>query len=74
MSVREQLHKLVDELPEGRWTEALQLLEHLRLGNGGDWDNEPLSPETLAAVEQGLEDIKAGRTITLEELERKYGL
>jgi len=37
-----------------------------------DAEDRPLSAETLASIERGLEDIRAGRTITLEELERKY--
>jgi len=31
-------------------------------------DDEPLSEETLKAIEEGLEDIKAGRCIPMEEV------
>lgn len=34
-----------------------------------DEDEEPLSPEDLAAVRRGMEGIKAGRYVTLEELD-----
>lgn len=34
-----------------------------------DEDEEPLSPEDLAALQRGMEDIKAGRYVTLEELD-----
>lgn len=34
-----------------------------------DEDEEPLSPEDLAAFRRGTEDIKAGRYITLDELD-----
>ena len=37
-------------------------------------DDEPLSAEDMKAIRRGLRDIKAGRTISLGELERKYGL
>ena len=39
-----------------------------------DADDRPLSAEPLASIERGLEDIRAGRNITLEELERKCGV
>ena len=74
MAIKEQLHKLVDELPESQCEEAWQLLEELRSAKRSDSNDERLSTATLAAIEEGLEDIKAGHTITLEELERKYGL
>lgn len=34
--------------------------------------DESLSAEDREAIEEGLEDIRAGRTISLEELKRKY--
>lgn len=34
-----------------------------------DEDEEPLSPGDLAALQRGMEDIKAGRYVTLEELD-----
>jgi hypothetical protein len=34
----------------------------------------PLSAETRAAIEEGLEDIRNGRTIALEEYQRSRGL
>ncbi len=36
----------------------------------GDNDGEELSPEGLKAVRRGLEDIKAGRVVTLSEYEQ----
>lgn len=38
------------------------------------YDDEPLTPEDLEAIERGREDIKQGRYITMEEFERKFGL
>lgn len=34
-------------------------------------DDEPLSDETIQAIEESLEDLKAGRTYTLEEVQRE---
>ena len=38
----------------------------------GDWADS-LSPEQKNRVEEGLEDIKAGRTVTSEKVWAKYG-
>lgn len=37
-------------------------------------DDEPLSEETLKAIEEGLEDCKAGRCRTLEEVMKDLGI
>jgi predicted transcriptional regulator len=66
MSVRENVHQLVDELPEERLAGVLDYLSEL-----ADTD---ISPETRAAIEEGLADIREGRTITLEEYRRTRGL
>jgi predicted transcriptional regulator len=67
MSVKEELHRLVDNLPED---EAAHLLKDLR----EELDDEPLTPQDLAAIQRGLDDVEAGRSITLTELKQKYGL
>jgi len=36
-----------------------------------EYDDEPLTPEDLEAIERGREDVNQGRYITLEEYERK---
>ena len=68
MTVRENVHQLVDALPEGRLADALDYLADLQ-----DTDVS-LAPETQAAVEEGLEDLRNGRTITLQEYRRTRGL
>jgi len=68
MSIREQLHSLVDQLSEDDLRHVREFIEELNA------EAEPLSQETLVAIEEGLRDLQAGRTISLEELERKYGL
>jgi hypothetical protein len=68
MTVRENVHQLVDTLPEDRLGDVLDYLADL-----GDTD-EALSAATEAAIEEGLDDIRNGRTISLEEYRRTRGL
>lgn len=67
MTVRESIHQLVDTLPEDRLSSALDYLEELG-------DDAELTPATKAAVEEGLADIRAGRTISIDELRSKHPL
>ena len=64
MTVRDNAHQLVDALLEERLTDALDYLAELQDGE------EPLSPETETAIEEGLDDLRHGRIITLEEHRR----
>jgi len=68
MTVRENVHQIVDTLPEDRLTDVLDYLADLRDPDGS------LSPETEAAVEEGLDDIRSGRTISLQEYRQTRGL
>ncbi len=68
MTARENVHQLVDALPESRLADALDYLADLQ-----DAD-VPVSPETQAAIEEGIEDIRNGRTVTLQEYRRTRGL
>ena len=68
MTVRENVHQLVDALPESRLADALDYLADLQ-----DTDVS-LTPETHASIEEGLEDIRNGRTITLQEYRWTRGL
>jgi hypothetical protein len=60
MTVRESIHQLIDTLPEEGLPEILDCLTELT-------DTDELSAETKAAIEEGLDDIRNGRTISLEE-------
>ncbi len=40
----------------------------------GGIDSEPLSEEEIKGIEQGLANIKAGRTYTTKELKKKLGI
>lgn len=68
MTVRENAHQIIDALPEDRLPDVLDYLADLQ---GTD---SSLYPETQAAIEEGLDDIRNGRTISLEEYRRTRGL
>jgi hypothetical protein len=68
MTVCDNVHQLVDTLPEERLRDVLDYLAELHDGE------EPLSAETEAAIEERLEDLRCGRTITLEEYRRTRGV
>jgi hypothetical protein len=64
MTVKEQLHQIVDLLQD---EEARQALDYLR------WlasETETLSKQELAAVFKGEEEIGQGKYVTLAELRR----
>jgi hypothetical protein len=67
MTVRENVHQLVDTLPEDRLVDVLDYLTDLN-------DTDDIIAETEAAIKEGLEDIRAGRTITIEDYRRTRGL
>ena len=74
---REDLHKLVDRLPECEWEVSYWvLLAHLKQHDPLLWrlmtapeDDEEETEEERLAVEEGREDIRAGRVFTQEEVE-----
>jgi len=59
MTVHESVHQLVDTLPEDRLADALDYLSDLN---------------DAAGISEGLADIRAGRTITIEEYRRTRGV
>lgn len=68
---------MVDRLPEDVVAAAAAYLERLetdpvlRSLELAGFDDEPLSDEALAGVEEGLADLSAGRTTRLEDLKRE---
>jgi hypothetical protein len=56
---RDRLRVLVESLPDDVLPEAISLLTHLE-------DDEPLSDEERANIEDGLADIREGRMISSE--------
>ena len=67
MTVKEELHRLIDTLPDQR---ARELLEDLQ--DAADADGPPPDAEALASLDRGLADIAAGRVMPLEDFERKH--
>ncbi len=72
MTVKEELHRLVDQLPENDLLEVREFIEDLRAAE--EADEEPLDSETLESLDRGLADIRAGRVKPLEQYEREPGL
>ena len=79
MEERQVLHVLVDELPDDELVAAMRFLEHLRfrskdplraLLNEAPLDDEPVTDEDLAAIQEGLADKARGEVVSHEEAER----
>ena len=68
MTVREDVHQLIDALPEERLADVRDYIADLRD------EDVTLSPETAASIEEGLDDIRNGRTISLADYRRTRGL
>jgi hypothetical protein len=81
-SIKAELHRLVDELPEAELYPAKRYLVYLR--NMGDpvfraleeapYDDEPETPEERAAIEEGLKDLSEGNVFSAEEVKRELNL
>ena len=67
MTAKEQLQEFVAMLSEA---EAAEALDELRWRFSDE--EETLSEEELALALQGLEEIRRGDYVTLEELKRRY--
>ncbi len=82
MTTIERLHRLIDDLPAEEWHAAERYLAYLR--HQGDpflqklaaapYDDEPETEEERQAVEEGREDLRAGRTHSLEDVKRELNL
>jgi hypothetical protein len=80
--VRERIHRLVDQLPEAELPAVESLLVERRaatdpflqaLANAPE-DDEPLTDEDDAAIQEGLDAIARGDVISDAELRRRLGL
>jgi argininosuccinate lyase len=67
MSDRENAHHLIDTLPEDQLADVLDYLAELR-------ETGEITAETKTAIEEGLDDIRNGRTVSLEEFRQTRGL
>ena len=80
MTARERLHVFVDELPEDEIGRAARVLAAFpepspaRARPEVPLDDEPETAEERVAVAAAWEDVRAGRVIPQEEIERELGL
>ena len=78
-AVKDALHRLVDELPDGKLHAAREYLEYLR--DMGDpflralreapVDDEPTTPADIEASDEAWEAYLLGETISAEEAKRE---
>ena len=74
MTVRERLHRIVDELPEADAKRALRALELWRDDPvalalaAAPFDDEPETAEERAAVDQARDEIRRGDVVSAEEV------
>lgn len=78
-NTREHLHRLVDQLPESEYESVAQYLQHLRdLANDPVYqafmnapiDDEPLTPEEEAAIEEARKEVARGEVVDWEEAQK----
>jgi hypothetical protein len=80
MTAKEQLHELVDELSEPEAKRALSLVkkEHedpmivAFRDAPEDEDDEPLTAEEEAALEQSHEEYRRGEAVPLDEIRHEF--
>jgi predicted transcriptional regulator len=76
MTVKDELHELVDQLDEDAAREALAYLQTLRLPaflRDAPLDDEPETEEERAAVAEAEADFAAGRVVSHEAIRREFG-
>jgi len=81
MVTREHLYELIDALPEGELPAAERYLEQLReryendplmrLLDEAPEEDEPLTPEEIATIEEAKADYRRGDYLTAEEARRE---
>lgn len=80
--VKERLYRLIDRIPDEDVRAAERYLEYLTdLGDpfmralmNAPEEDEVISPDEEAAVQEGLDDIAAGRVHSLDEVKEELGL
>ena len=81
-SRRERLHRLVDDMHEGELETVETFIDFvhergdpvLRALMNAPIDDEPVTDEERAAVQEGLDALEAGDVYTMEEVEKELGL
>lgn len=80
---KNNLHELIDKLPDTEAESAKRFLEfliaqadrvYIQALNEMPIDDEPLTNEDLKAIQEGREDSKAGRHQTLSEVMKELGV
>jgi hypothetical protein len=82
MRTRDELHRLVDQLPEGEFDAAGRYLEYLRLMYDpvvkafleAPEDDEPETKAERMAVEEAKEALRRGEAVSDAELAQELGL
>ena len=78
MSSRQQLHDLVEQLPETEVPAAHRVLQALCLDPvqlsllTAPYDDEPETEEERAAVQQAREELARGEVIPFEDVQREF--
>ena len=70
-SSKEELHDLIEALPEGETLAVKRFLEFLLNMQEGE---EYFSPEDLAEIEEGFSQIRRGEYVIWEEFKQRHGL
>jgi hypothetical protein len=81
-TTKEDLRRLVDELPNSELDAARRFLEYLRDTDDpllkklleAPEEDEELADKAVVALAEAEEDFKAGRVITNEKIKREFGL
>lgn len=68
MNTRQKLHKLIDQLSKSKLQAASSYLHFL------SQEEEKLSPEDIAAIRQGRQEVERGEVVTQSELLASLGL
>ena len=82
MPSRDSLHRLVDDLPESEISRAERVLRALRdtaepsfsTPESAPGDDEPETPEEVAAIAEAWRERREGKSLTTEELKRELGI
>jgi len=77
---RETLHHLVDRIPDAELAAAQRYLEYLasnpalRAALTAPPDDEPVSADDVEAIRRALDDVRAGRVSSHDDVLREFGL
>ena len=83
MTARDQIHRLVDALPDDALDTAGRMLAGLSAPSFADpvtsalaeapMDDEPVTPSDAEAIAEGERDVKDGRVVSAAELRGRLG-